>query len=397
MTNQRILLAKVKPTNFMIGINSVWKAMKFLSVLCMISALLIGCGQPNLNDPKVREKILVKAIDEDNLQTRKTPSGEELRYAPNQEQPYTGWVKDERVLQQYQNGKPNGIYISWYSNGQNSEKGTIRNGEKIGMWAFWDDNGQKKREGIYRNGIQDGLWTYWNESGQQIFKINFADIESMSAKLENPKVREIIFAEAIDSRMLEGRHSPLGEELVYAPNQKQPYTGWAKLQGSDVYFTNTDIREDILVTENVHFKEDGMPIRPFLRGLIQIRHGEIHGLVTYWYTDGQKQREGTIKNGNKDSLWTEWFENGQKRCKISYKNGDLDGILSEWYESGQKANEGNYKSGKEDGMWTYWYENGQKASEGNYKSGKEDGMWTTWNENGEEISRKTYKDGEEIP
>ena len=58
-----------------VGIGRVWEMMKFIPVLCMCLALLIGCGEPNLDDPKVREKILAKAIDDSDLQTRWTPSG----------------------------------------------------------------------------------------------------------------------------------------------------------------------------------------------------------------------------------------------------------------------------------------------------------------------------------
>ena len=41
------------------------------------------------------------------------------------------------------------------------------------------------------------------------------------------------------------------------------------------------------------------------------------------------------------------------------------------YESGEKEFEGSYKDGKEDGLWTEWDENGKKAGEIQYKDGKE--------------------------
>ena len=152
-----------------IGILSVWKAMRLVSVFCLTGALFIGCGEPNLNDPRARDKVLAKAIDASNLQTRRAPSGEELRYAPNQERPYTGWVKsigEVGTLAQFQNGKPNGIYISWYSNGQNSEKGIFRNGRN-GLWTKWYKNGQKSSEGPYKNGERDGLWIEWYTDGTE--------------------------------------------------------------------------------------------------------------------------------------------------------------------------------------------------------------------------------------
>ena len=95
----------------------LWKVITITSMFCMCLGLLIGCGEsdmndddpisdnlpklddpisdnlPNLDDPRAREQILAEALDEDNLQTRNSPSGEELFFAPNQEVPYTGWVK----------------------------------------------------------------------------------------------------------------------------------------------------------------------------------------------------------------------------------------------------------------------------------------------------------------
>ena len=152
MINEHILLEKGKITGFVQGTHRVWKIMALTSAFCFVIALLNSCGEPNLDDPKVREKVLAEAIDEDSLQIRRAPSGENLRYAPNQKQPYAGWVKSRRKLRQFQNGKPNGLYISWYSNGQVWEKGTFRNGEENGLWTEWDRNGQVLRRETYKDG-----------------------------------------------------------------------------------------------------------------------------------------------------------------------------------------------------------------------------------------------------
>ena len=61
---------------------------KFIPALCMGILLFTGCDEPNLDDLKVREKILAEAMNASNLQTRQTPSSKKLRYAPNQEQPF---------------------------------------------------------------------------------------------------------------------------------------------------------------------------------------------------------------------------------------------------------------------------------------------------------------------
>ncbi len=170
MMIRHILLKRENNLGSVVDIVSVWKV---LSVFCLVFVLFVGCGEPNLDDPKVREKIIAEAIEYDKLQTRKSPSGEELRYAPNQEQPYTGWIKTNWTLQQFQNGKSNGLYIEWYESGQNEEKGTMRNGTKDGRWTFWYENGQKEREGTYKNGERNGLWTEWYTDGAEKSKGNY--------------------------------------------------------------------------------------------------------------------------------------------------------------------------------------------------------------------------------
>ena len=167
MINIRHLLEKGKIIVPMVGIGSVWEVITLVSTFCLVFVLLIGCGELNLDDPKVREKILAKAINEDSLQTRRVSSGEELFYAPNQEKPYAGWVKSGRELYQMQNGNPNGFYISWYSNSQNSEKGTLKNSEKEGVWTQWHENGQKSGRGSYKDNKRDGVWVFYYENGQK--------------------------------------------------------------------------------------------------------------------------------------------------------------------------------------------------------------------------------------
>ena len=44
-----------------------------------------------------------------------------------------------------------------------------------------------------------------------------------------------------------------------------------------------------------------------------------------WYSNGNKESEGTFKDGLKDRKWTYWGENGQKRYEETWKGGKLVG------------------------------------------------------------------------
>jgi sulfatase modifying factor 1 len=49
--------------------------------------------------------------------------------------------------------------------------GTYKDGKRDGLWTTWYDNGQKKDEGTYKDGKSIGKWTYWYEDGREIVPI----------------------------------------------------------------------------------------------------------------------------------------------------------------------------------------------------------------------------------
>ena len=103
-----------------------------------------------------------------------------------------------------------------------------------------------------------------------------------------------------------------------------------------------------------------------------------------------------VKDGKKDGLWTWWYENGQKNKEGTYKDGKMDGLWTRWHENGQNKTETTFKDGKGNGLATSWHENGQKDSEGTFKNGKPNGLVTSWHENGQKRNEATFKDGELI-
>ena len=84
----------------------------------------------------------------------------------------------------------------------------------------------------------------------------------------------------------------------------------------------------------------------------------------------------------KKNCEVEFYENGQLKS-VGNKNedGQQDGLQTSWYSNGQKEIEGTFKDGKWDGLWTSWYSNGQKKGEGIFKDGKLISN-NLWNEDG---------------
>ena len=78
------------------------------------------------------------------------------------------------------------------------------------------------------------------------------------------------------------------------------------------------------------------------------------------------------------------YENGNIKS-ITYHKKTRNGIekIKEeiYHENGQKEGEGTFKDGKRKGKWSGWYENGQKNSEQLFKDGKLISE-KEWNEDG---------------
>jgi len=187
MVNKKLLFPKETIVGCTTDSISFRQTIKFFSMFCMALLLFIGCDDPplpeppiptespNLDEPKVRNRIFDAAINEADLQFRRDPSGEKIYHAPNQEQPYTGWVKNIRKLQQFRDGKKHGIYITWYGNWQKAEQGQYRNGIRDGLWTQWYPMGEKEGEGTYKDGNRHGLWTLWHPDGQKESEITYGD------------------------------------------------------------------------------------------------------------------------------------------------------------------------------------------------------------------------------
>ena len=64
------------------------------------------------------------------------------------------------------NGKEDGLWTTWYKNGQKKYEDTHKDGKKDGLSTEWYDNGQKKKEGTYKDGelISE---KYWNKDGSE--------------------------------------------------------------------------------------------------------------------------------------------------------------------------------------------------------------------------------------
>ena len=124
----------------------------------------------DLDDNETRKKIIAEAIPVGLIDSgvekleRRGKEGEELLYAPDQQAPYSGWVKGV-----YDIGRISGLY-------------QYKDGKRDGLWTGWYSNGQKEYEATYKDDKRDGLSIHWYRTGQRREERTHKDDKLMSAK-----------------------------------------------------------------------------------------------------------------------------------------------------------------------------------------------------------------------
>ena len=87
-----------------------------------------------------------------------------LFYKKFSDVPFTGKTTGKAQIS-YKNGKLDGSYVSYYSNGQLQLKGDFKNGKKDGSWVSYYNDGRVSSKGNLKNGYNEGYWVWYNEDG----------------------------------------------------------------------------------------------------------------------------------------------------------------------------------------------------------------------------------------
>jgi len=204
----------------------------------------------------------------------------------------TRWFSDgkKHYERNYKDGLENGLETNWYGNGQKFYEVTFKDGKEDGLVTEWYENGEKKSEGTYKNGEFDGLSTSWYKNGQKMSEGTYKNGE-------------------FD-----------GLSTSWYGNGQKMSEGTYKNGEFDGLRTNWD--------------KDG---------------SKYEGKDGSNYWEFNLVLEGKVKRkDDKDGTFLYWYDDMKTKIKFhkTYKNGKLDGLVTNWYENGQKETEGTYKDGK---------------------------------------------------
>jgi len=96
---------------------------------------------------------------------------------------YQSWWKNGQIETEchYRNGKLEGTYKAWFENGHLQKECTYLDGKLDGLYKAWYKNGQKWLECTFRDDKMDGLYKQW-DTGQKWVECTFKDDKIVNFK-----------------------------------------------------------------------------------------------------------------------------------------------------------------------------------------------------------------------
>lgn len=184
-----------------------------------------------------------------------------------------------------------GLYQSWYQNGQLAERGSFHAGVKDGLWTIWYGSSPniKTMEGIFVRGEMDGRWYFW------------MDPSHMSNDKKDGMAHEINSAHKMNNSAHEMNNS-----------------------AHEMHDTN-HVKHDFVHPEPSKFEEYKM--------------GVPHGLSLSQHHNGQVADSFVYVNGKLEGTYISYHPNGQRATVVEYKNGVRQGKQLFWDENGKVVSE----------------------------------------------------------
>ena len=133
---------------------------RLLVLLVTLPLLLGGCGKEG--GP------IKKSVNKEEIEFRG-----QVVYLKGSDAPYTGKIfglLDGRNFEFHTNdGKIDGLWVTWHQNGQKLVEGNFKDGKQNGLETAWHENGQKASESNWKDGkVLEGSRKYWNNNGEPV-------------------------------------------------------------------------------------------------------------------------------------------------------------------------------------------------------------------------------------
>ena len=283
---------------------------------------------------------------------------------------------------EYKNGKKNGKFIEYLSDGTKVIEGNYKEGQKEGPWEYYFENGKMDMNGHFKSNLQNGHWQYWYPNGQLYYEGEFELGEKQGIWNFNYN---------------DGQLWKKGEYT----NDKKNGNWFSQYENGNKAFEGA-YKDDFENGEWISWYENGQ-----IKDKGTYALGLMNDYWQGWYPNEVKRYAGTYEKDLKVGAWKYWTDrsilkdeesykifpkanlNSSREILQSYKHGSFKSYDD---SQGKLVSEGSYNKGKQNGLWKYYYPGGEIANrELNYKDGKLDGSSKEFSRRGELKSEINYK------
>ena len=247
-------------------------------------------------------------------------------------QPFTGSILDvyDNFLIMgtgtYKDGKRDGMWISFWNNGNTQDEGKFKDGNPHGLFESYYRNGQLKERKTYKEGREEGLVEQFNENGHLEYKGNYRDGKQHGLSEWFDKNSQLRYRGNYKQGEQEGLHETFRDDGQY---ERRIINGNYSYEdhGYSVFVTSEG--EYYLDLYEVFDKDGELLVRK------DFKNREEYRKENYFesYHDGHVlMSNGYYKNKKKDGIWKHYDNGGNLTLTEVYKEGEViekDGELIE--------------------------------------------------------------------
>ena len=352
------------------------------------------------------------------------------------------------------NGKPEGQWLNYHTNGKIKSQGNRIDHELSGEWLFFDSTGIRVQSIEYIEGEKQGWEKKYSADKENIliqetpFVGNLRSGWSSEFDSQGRLQRTIFYKEnvpdglgrkyALDGRIIaileyqngylrsvqkvnrkdeQGRKNGLWkiwnkkgmlqEEGYWSNGVRNGIFKFYRLSGELDYLEKYEWGQLVLdaaetapvdVRKTYHKNGQTATSGTYSNGLqvgIYREYNQVGEVISgALYSNDSIVAEGiTTLQGLKEGIWKHYYPGGDLHFVGSYENGKKEGEWKFYAVSGELIQEGFYRAGLFHGTWKWYYLDGKLHRKEHYRAGKEDGLFEEWEENGKKILRGEYERG----
>ena len=296
-----------------------------------------------------------------------------------------------KLKEEFTNGQSNGKFFTYYESGAIQKEGVSVNNELNGTYKYYHENGTLSIEGVYEKGKQQGAWKHYHANGKPKAVENF-----VNGVLEGEYIEYHNNGQPLSSPYKFKKGKTNGEVNFYTDEGILYCTmmfddgviKWAK------QFDKTGKQIDIMELKQkkldiTFYTQDG-----FIRLLKPYNDkGVVHGTEIAYYPSGAKKESNEYRDGVAEGLSINWHTNGQKNAEINMQDGEKHGYFTLHHYNGFKLQEGWYQQNLAQGIWKFYNNQGDLSSIANYLNDHYHGSLTTYWPGNVKASETGYDEG----